>query len=816
MSPAHHDRYIYNQTNIDGHRQDASANIFMDHHKSKESLIKHSPSPKKWAGKLLNFQLHSKKNKNGTSVTPVVSSPISAITPVTSSPIVSEHTFNSPYTPTGNITPTSTYPSRVSSLPRPISRISSRGNINASAPCISDSNQGIFPTEYLPKEPLKSSGSNKRSFLNDNCTICDEPTSHRSHGERIIELQCGHLCHQYCLLISFEDVATYSTNIYELFPPCLRCKTEKSVDINCVPKDDTLKDKIISDIFMTKVGSVSTPTTPYINTPTNHVTPTPINGNEQPITRPTLNIGTALGLNRTRRDLSPPFSQQTYQLSMPFQYSSVNTIPTNPVTNFENQTSIRDDISNMSTIEDHDQPVRNSSISVPLLRTYFLDLIINRFESTISKELVDSEFGLLRIVDRMSISIDTPNFLPCWSLLFMNCLVIVYTDPAQDQSDENIMLNTNFNNIHMFYPLEHVSVEPLSDTSLQCAIITDSISKHFCLAESTTHGFSKVSQKWASALLNKKLVFNEETFTSTLPLPPIIKNITNDGDVLATYSGNGSNQKVTELGTISHMRGSVIIRRMSALPRNANNGGTMMSISTNKTSISSIISMRRKKPDNLIVIIQIDKRYVISEDIYSTIYNNLKALEILFPSLYICLVDSKMSLVRQGPASEIIKTPEDLKISTPICSFNSKLLRETVLNVTISSSRTVGIALISNTMMNKESCILFQQIALLRKMGELRANILKIKVGYLNMNYTDQIDELVEIDNWTDMLELLCYTFAIDYDSEDDNSDISDFDDIVSLTSSGDRHSIESSDHSLLTLHITSSLFDTDNHVIIT
>ncbi|CAB4255717.1 similar to Saccharomyces cerevisiae YDR103W STE5 Pheromone-response scaffold protein that controls the mating decision [Maudiozyma barnettii] len=811
MSPAHHDKNIYNLVDIDSFKQDALINNLGDRHKIKEPLNKHSSSPKKWAGKLLNFQLNSKKSKSNISATPIISSPITSITPIESSPIASKYSFGSPYTSLGCTTPTTTYPSRVSSLPRPISRTSSRSNINISVANSTNSKHFIPLTDGIRVEQLKSSSSGKRSFLNDNCTICDEPISHRSYGERVVELQCGHLCHQDCLLISFEDISTASTNIYELFPQCLKCKVEKSIDINCVPKDETLKEKIISDVFMTKVGIISTPTTTCTHTPMTFSSSSPLNGKEQTVMRQIINVGSNSDFNSNKIDSSPKYFKQTHQLSRPFQYSSRNIIPTSSYPNINDQTTINDNISYISNSKGHNQSTLNTSISIPLLRTYFLDLIINRFNSDISKELIDSTFGLLRVVDRMIISDEKSNFSPCWCFLFTNCLIIVYTDPQQNQNDENILLNTTFQSMEMFYPLDHVDVQPVTNSVLQCTIIANSISRNFCLAESTTNCSSEISQKWASALLNDNLVFNEETFTSTLPLPPIIKSMTNDGDVLTTYSGNGRDQQVTELGTISHIRGSVVIRRMSNIPPQVYNNDTRMSLSTMQTSVSSIISIRHKKPDNLVIILQIDKQYINCTDNYNTIYNNLKALEILFPALYICLIDSKMSVIKQGHMSDILKTPDDLKISNPIGIFNIEVLKKSILNISNSPNKNFGIALISNTIMNKEFCILFQHITLLKKIGILRANILKIKVGYLNMSYADQIDELAEIDNWTDMLELLCYTFAIDYDSDDDNSDISDIEEHFSLTTSGDRDSIESSGDSLLTLNITSSLFGTDN-----
>lgn len=821
MSPAQTDDYIYSLTNINGYTKDRHVATANKNSKKKEWSDNHSPSPKRWADKLLNFQLHSKKGKIPAPITPGRNSSISLTTPVISSPIRPDQTFPSPHTPVETTTPADSYPSRVSSLPRPISSVSLKSNTKVSPINSSHSEQDLASLNWTPREGVTDQPSKgKKSFLTAKCTICDEPISHRSHGERIVELQCGHLCHQDCLMISFGDISTSSTNIYELFPPCIKCKVDKSINMNCVPKDEMLKDKIISDVFLTKVGNVSSPVSSYSNTPVSYSASSPVNRRMPDIVGQTMNINTLADiklvrpttqLGTARRSVSPQLLNYDVISTKANRYDRTNQDKNLPyaLPVFE-ETDITDDTS-VASSSYHDVEARRQEISVHLLRTYFLDLIISRFPLQLSKELIDSEFGLLRLVDRMMVNTEKAEFSLCWCFLFTKCVLMAMVDPNQSQTDENIMLSTKFVSLEMYYPVDAIRVNVVSDSILQCEIITEKMPKLFELSESPFTNSTTVLQKWASALLNSNIIFDRQTITSTLRLPPIIKNMDNDGDVLTTYTAHGSSRKISEVGTIGHIRGSVIIRRQPKITNDINIENGRSSIYTTKTSVSTLISLRRKKPDNLILVLQIDKQHMISKDAYDIVFNNLKALEILFPSLYICLIDSKMRIQKQGPVSKVVVNQNDLKIKASSERFTVSNLKRQIQKASEISDRSLGIAVVSNAIMSKNVNVLFSSFEPVRKFHGIRTNVLKIKIGYLNMNYTEEIDELAEIDSWPDMLELLCYTFAIDYDSDDEEgSELSDFNNSSSINSGSVIDDATSSDDSILTLDIMNTSFNTD------
>ena len=109
--------------------------------------------------------------------------------------------------------PTRPFPSRTDSLPRPTFNLP-------------------------PRTP-------KRSFLNSVCTVCDEPIFTRGSGERIIELECGHISHQECLVVSFDE-SRGADEILEMFPKCKMCGS----DVRCLPKNRDFKDKLISEYLI--------------------------------------------------------------------------------------------------------------------------------------------------------------------------------------------------------------------------------------------------------------------------------------------------------------------------------------------------------------------------------------------------------------------------------------------------------------------------------------------------------------------------------------------------------------------------------------
>lgn len=134
--------------------------------------------------------------------------------------------------------------------------------------------------------------------------------------------------------------------------------------------------------------------------------------------------------------------------------------------------------------------------------------------------------------------------------------------------------------------------------------------------------------------MNQDFVFNEDNITSTLPILPIIKNFSKDvgngRHETSTFLGLINPNKVVEVGNV-HDNDTVIIRRGFTLNSGeCSRQSTVDSIQSVLTTISSILSLKREKPDNLAIILQIDFTKLKEEDSLIVVYNSLKALTIKF------------------------------------------------------------------------------------------------------------------------------------------------------------------------------------------
>nr|4F2H_A Chain A, Protein STE5 [Saccharomyces cerevisiae] len=199
---------------------------------------------------------------------------------------------------------------------------------------------------------------------------------------------------------------------------------------------------------------------------------------------------------------------------------------------------------------------------------------------------------------------------------------------------------------------------------------------------------------------------------------------------------------------------------------------TVDSIQSVLTTISSILSLKREKPDNLAIILQIDFTKLKEEDSLIVVYNSLKALTIKFARLQFCFVDRNNYVLDYGSVLHKIDSLDsisNLKSKSSSTQFSPIWLKNTLYPENIHEH--LGIVAVSNSNMEAKKSILFQDYRCFTSFGRRRPNELKIKVGYLNVDYSDKIDELVEASSWTFVLETLCYSFGLSFDEHDDDDE---------------------------------------------
>ncbi|GAV52799.1 hypothetical protein ZYGR_0AI00810 [Zygosaccharomyces rouxii] len=776
------DNIIYQLTNIGASQQPSQQRSPLKTPKadsagstpSGDGSVTPSPSSrgKKWADRFVKFQRHSDKKKTANSP--------SANRGVSTSPVVSQT-----LSPLNN-----SHGIRTSSLPRPPDNFEFGMSLTP-------------PPKMGPFGHRRSNTSNKKSFLNEYCTVCDEPILNRGSGERIIELECGHISHQECLLVSFENSSGYSSNdFFSIFPPCTKCQTEKNIENRCIPKNAELKDRLIS-IFLIN-GSARRHSEPSVS-PLQPLQPPLV-----PTNFPTLQQSPLLSLPRGQMSSQVIPSPQSHILTAPdsmLDGMRLASVPAKarkqsatearrewPVSQF--QSSIR-----VSLVSQPDR--RNYSFStsdkLPLyvLRAHYIEILMKSF-TTLSGWQIDEEFGLLRLVDHLMMSRDGLDYNDCWCMLFEKALVVAplaYGVKTKHDGSLDVILQ----DFHVYKSVANVRVDTVESSVLKWTFpkTENSPWQEVYVTEALNTDASQVIQKWISALLDLELEFNDKYFTSTLPLPPIMRNDVQSSHQSSSLMGLVTPTKVVEL--TSNQRNSVIIRRGFKLSEEQ--GATMSAANTIQsamTNISSILSLKREKPDDLVVVLQLDFEKIGTKNNSLVIFNSLKALVLKFPDMKICIVDSGGFMKTHGRTKDVITTVEDLKNAQKLPEgdrFEPVWLKNSLYPNT--ALKSLGIAIISNTPMDTHKSCLLKDYSCFTNEGRRRPRELKIKVGYSNLDYSDEVGELMELESWNDFLEALSYSFSLTFgdDDEDDVSSIEgDLTDSENENPLDDTHSISSNE----------------------
>lgn len=690
-----------------------------------------------------------------------------------------------------------------------------------------DVDDPLAPLFMKAHSPLKSgvdngnnsnfpwSSKSKRSFVNKSCTLCDELISNKSNGERIIELECQHLCHQECLSVSLNNVSnSVSTNFHSVFPDCLKCMSEKHETRQCIPKSDDLKDRLLSDILIynsatspTTVQTIETPINQMyspLNTPVtqihtqNFTIPSPLNNIH---TQPFLSSGSTSPYNiindnssnfpkaiDTRSQMTnielmkPPFRNRPLNENFNINNSLSNVRGTTRELNRKRQSFMPEPLNfaeNQSINEISSLTTSNNRSSevaqLPLIRSYFIEILLSNFKDTLTDWKIDDEFGLLRLIDTFMISTNSIDYSKCWCFLFENNLITVTINENSNQSD-NTTFDTKLKELNIYKIDNNFHMDTLNASTIQCILYNTSKNEEqeIFFTEAMHNDDNMVIQKWISGLLDSELMFNEFAITSTIKIPLIIRNLGRDSNDSETFTGLINSNKIVEVSNFQRNNGSVIIRRALNVGQDIqgkNDPGTLMSL---MTSVSSILSLKRDQPENLFVVVQIDFGKIKKETEYNIIFNTVKAISIKFPTAKFSAVDKNGYLLTVGLISaditnvEIIKSWSDI---SPGSKFGPASIKKKVFSGTLTGN--VGVSIISNSNMdNNKSCLLMNFDPFICA-GKRRPNELKIKVGYLNADYSDRINELVEVNDWSFVLETICYSFNFGF--EKDNFDTESF-----------------------------------------
>lgn len=766
--------------------------------------------PRKWMGKLatrfpMGSSIAHRRRAHDGPARPAVTTPTDT------------HFSNKPASDSRVIhwSPGAEFPERTSSLPRPTS-----GLIYGKP----HPQPAVSPDASLPasvsKMGSKRSGS-KKSFLNETCTLCEEPIFNRNKGERVIELKCGHLSHQECMMVTFGNEYGVEQDLYSLFPNCTKCKLISRIDGKCIPKNDDLKDKLVSDYLIhnnvvesPKSASPTVSSQMMFLTPTTAVSPAvsqfPLEArtllqpapvpNNPPIIKeggdyePEITNVMKSGLNNT----------YTQNLRNRFLAPTRNTRGSSIFASSSVVTSVYDNESRAlhrkTNSEISEMPDKKQSTYLPLVRSYFTEMLLTFLDNKMMNWELDSKFGLLRLVDKLlSARASQDDYVLTICFLFEKALVLVeVVDDLESLLKYRALGSTTIN-------IEDsvLRVDPIDVTALQCEVRSvneaDRVTS-FRLKELKDGKSSKVVEKWISALLDATFKFSCDDVTSTLPSLPILRGFREEVAENSTILGLISATKVVELGTLSDFQDNTIIRRGFVLNENVDDASFANTVQSMMTSISSILSLKRERPDDLLIIIQLDIRKFMKQHNLNILINTFKALLLKYRNAKISVINSKgyvlvtdylRNVVEKFANLEAIDQDSESVLFDPVDVKTRFYGSEIHFNI--------GVVAISNSEMDETVNCLFKDYSIFKSHGRKHQNDLKVRIGYLNVDYTDKIRELVEVDSWDFLLEALCYSFSLNFDDDDEDDD-----DLVNIANVA-NHSELSSLGSLSLEHIKKS-----------
>ncbi|KAL6927014.1 hypothetical protein ACO0SA_004100 [Hanseniaspora valbyensis] len=359
--------------------------------------------------------------------------------------------------------------------------------------------------------------------------------------------------------------------------------------------------------------------------------------------------------------------------------------------------------------------------------------LIDRHPNELNKKHIDSDLGLLRIVDTFNVSQlleKNQTYEICKCFLFEKMLLLEYD-------------NGKFQKIKITN--ESVNVEAVDSDifRVSCLSAADINIFNFKL---TNQDFQKL-EKWVSALLNFDLEFHEETLSS---LPESKKDNTNKSVQIDTFDNDDDGKKIVDSIDMIVKRGDLQISNLMPIKNNL-------------------------KPKDLIVVLQIDSQRLIKKSENHNLINSIKALknyyELKKGIFRIVVLDETLKILSIGAANDILCQLNGLISFSQIRGkkLNGNLWSSLVMQKYYSETENdIGIVVLSNSEMNEHTNCLFKDF-----FGS-QENLLKVHIGYLNVDYSDFITDLVEINTCMDLMEIICYSFDIEFGQDDCDNDESD------------------------------------------
>lgn len=716
------------------------------------------------------------------------------------------------------------------------------------------------PPSFTPPKFKNHGSSRQMKRLNlMKCCICEETVREKTSDEKILTLECGHICHDTCLLLHMmmeKEKQTSFTKHEELFPLCELCDDGITI---CKPASDEAKDELFFKVLMANeedeendmpatIDKDKEKTMQLLNEDTNYLEGLPVpdfsvqepnelkppssnenshmtppnqiisifpgsSSNLKPITskinkdapevtkrqsvlkqnfngykmtngspnmnryaraRTSILHQSSISRNSTlsKKNLSissPKPIVKKLNTSLPTNaiYSSINTSvdPKGKSANFHsldidsdsddelmivqiegdsNSESKRQQPrkyshkSNLDMQEKHmggkyrdsiSTQTSESIIGVVKERLNLVHQLIERHSDKLNKKNIDTDLGLLRISNMFEVckvldSKDT--FYLCRCYLFEKMLILDFFDKRTKNEFRMIKISS-----------ESVNVDVVNKHIFRVSCLNSKDINIFQF-KSVDKNNSKILEKWISALLDFNLEFYDQPFT------------TNDIDKNASSSINTIDENSED--TVSMGLQDVIIKKSNT------------EVSTN-VPIKSYGNV-----EDLIMIIQLDSIKKIKKRENLNLINSIKSLNKYFNKkkkmLKFVILDEKSKILCIGSSKDVL---DQLDGSLKFEQIRGKILTETSWSNSVIQKyfmdideSSLNVVVMSSTEMDIDNNCLFNDFY-----TSSNDNVLKLHVGFLNVDYSEDINDLVEINSWYDMMEILCFSLNLEFGQDD-------------------------------------------------
>lgn len=340
--------------------------------------------------------------------------------------------------------------------------------------------------------------------------------------------------------------------------------------------------------------------------------------------------------------------------------------------------------------------------------------LIEKYPNHLQKSNIDSDLGLLRLVDTFELSRGlekTQNYAICKCYLFEKMLLLEYG-------------NDVFQKITI--KAEEVNLDIINSESFRVSFLSATDINIFYFK--STNQKDQQIKKWIDALSNFEMEFQEEV------LETLDKKI----------------YKQTNLD-------------------NAVSGSNDMIIKKKGLQISNQMPIKNNlKPKNLIIVLQLETSKLLKKSENLNLVNSIKALQHYFDFkkgvVRFVVLDEKSKILSIGTGSDILM---QLNCCLQFDQIRGKKLNENLWYSLVYKKYYSGLKTIVDVVILSNSEMIENDNCLFNNFYGSEEKILKIHIGYLNVDYCESIVDLVEINSLMELMEIICFSFDIDFDQEE-------------------------------------------------